>query len=96
MFFEDFSPGDRFTTGSRTLSEPEIIGFAQRWDRQFFHLDPEAANLDEATRVLRPVSVEETDVTRRDHRTGAYQRPTGQLGGTSSKAMAIRASRSSC
>jgi acyl dehydratase len=43
MFFEDFSPGDRFTTGSRTLSEAEIIEFASRWDRQFFHLDAEAA-----------------------------------------------------
>ena len=43
MFFEDFSPGDRFTTGSRSLSEAEIVEFASRWDRQFFHLDPEAA-----------------------------------------------------
>ena len=43
MFFEDFSPGDRFTTGSRTLTEAEIIDFASRWDRQFFHLDAEAA-----------------------------------------------------
>lgn len=30
-------------TGSRTLSEAEIIEFASKWDRQFFHLDPEAA-----------------------------------------------------
>jgi acyl dehydratase len=43
MFFEDFSPGDRFTTGSRSLSEAEIIAFARQWDRQFFHLDPQAA-----------------------------------------------------
>ncbi len=43
MFFEDFSPGDRFTTASRALSEAEIIAFARQWDRQFFHLDPEAA-----------------------------------------------------
>ena len=43
MFYEDFSPGDRFTTGSRSLSEAEIIEFARQWDRQFFHLDPEAA-----------------------------------------------------
>jgi acyl dehydratase len=43
MFFEDFSPGNRFTTGSRTLTEAEIIEFASRWDRQFFHLDAEAA-----------------------------------------------------
>ena len=43
MQFQDFSPGDRFTTGSRTLTEAEIIAFASQWDRQFFHLDPEAA-----------------------------------------------------
>lgn len=43
MFFEDFSPGDRFTTGSRTLSEADIIEFAGKWDRQPFHLDVEAA-----------------------------------------------------
>lgn len=43
MFFEDFTPGSRFTTGSRTLSEREIIEFARKWDRQYFHLDPEAA-----------------------------------------------------
>lgn len=43
MFFEDFSPGDSFTTGSRTLSEADIIEFAGKWDRQPFHLDVEAA-----------------------------------------------------
>lgn len=43
MFFDDFTPGDRFTTGSRTLSEAEIVDFAGRWDRQYFHLDAEAA-----------------------------------------------------
>ncbi len=43
MFFEDFSPGDRFTTGSRTMGEAEIIAFASQWDRQFFHLDAQAA-----------------------------------------------------
>jgi acyl dehydratase len=43
MFFEDFAPGQRFHTGSRSLSEQEIIDFASRWDRQFFHLDVEAA-----------------------------------------------------
>jgi acyl dehydratase len=43
MFFEDFAPGQRFHTGSRSLSEREIVDFASRWDRQFFHLDAEAA-----------------------------------------------------
>ena len=41
--FEDFSPGDRFTTASRALSQDEIIAFAKVWDRQPFHTDPEAA-----------------------------------------------------
>jgi acyl dehydratase len=43
MFFEDFAPGQRFQTGSRSLSQEDIIEFASRWDRQFFHLDAEAA-----------------------------------------------------
>jgi acyl dehydratase len=43
MFFEDFEVGFRFETGTRTLSEDEIIAFASQWDRQSFHLDPEAA-----------------------------------------------------
>jgi acyl dehydratase len=43
MFFEDFAPGQRFRTGSRSLSEEEIVEFARKWDRQFFHLDAEAA-----------------------------------------------------
>jgi acyl dehydratase len=43
MFFEDFAQGQRFQTGSRSLSEEEIIEFASQWDRQFFHLDAEAA-----------------------------------------------------
>ena len=43
MYFEDFQPGQRFTTDSRTISEDEILEFAGQWDRQFFHLDKEAA-----------------------------------------------------
>ena len=43
MYFEDFNPGQRFHTGERTLSEQDIIQFAGQWDRQFFHLDAEAA-----------------------------------------------------
>lgn len=43
MYFDDFSPGDSFTTGTRTITEAEIIDFASQWDRQYFHLDPEAA-----------------------------------------------------
>ena len=43
MYFDEFTPGDRFTTGSRVLSEADIVEFAAKWDRQPFHLDPEAA-----------------------------------------------------
>jgi acyl dehydratase len=43
MWFEDFAAGQRFTTASRTVTEAEIIDFAGQWDRQFFHLDAEAA-----------------------------------------------------
>ena len=43
MFFDDFAPGQRFQTASRSLSEEAIIEFASQWDRQFFHLDAEAA-----------------------------------------------------
>lgn len=43
MFFEDFEVGQRFTTASRALTEAEIIEFASQWDKQAFHLDPEAA-----------------------------------------------------
>ena len=43
MFFEDFKPGQRFETDRRTILQEEIIEFARQWDRQFFHLDPQAA-----------------------------------------------------
>lgn len=43
MFLDDMTPGFRFETGKRTLSEAEIVGFARQWDFQDFHTDPEAA-----------------------------------------------------
>lgn len=43
-YFEDFQPGESFTTGAHTVSEQEIIDFAQRYDAQWFHTDPEAAS----------------------------------------------------
>ena len=43
MYFEDFEPGQRFTTASQTISEEEIVTFARQWDKQSFHLDPVAA-----------------------------------------------------
>jgi acyl dehydratase len=43
MFFDDLPKGYSYETGTRTLTEDDIIGFARQWDAQYFHTDPEAA-----------------------------------------------------
>ncbi len=43
MYFDDLPKGYSFETGTRTLSEDDIIAFARQWDPQTFHTDPEAA-----------------------------------------------------
>lgn len=43
MYFEDMPKGFTFETGTKTLSEDDIIAFARQWDWQTFHTDPEAA-----------------------------------------------------
>lgn len=43
MYFEDFEPGQQFSTASQVISQDDIIGFASQWDKQSFHLDPVAA-----------------------------------------------------
>jgi len=43
MYFDDLPKGYTFETGTRTLSEEDIIAFARQWDPQTFHTDPEAA-----------------------------------------------------
>lgn len=43
LSLEDLAVGQRFTTGSHTMTEAEIIAFAQQFDPQSFHTDPEAA-----------------------------------------------------
>jgi acyl dehydratase len=43
LWFEDFQPGQRFDTGSHSVSESEIIDFAGQFDPQYYHLDPKAA-----------------------------------------------------
>ena len=43
MYFDDLPKGYIYETGSRTLSEADIIGFARQYDPQYFHLDAEAA-----------------------------------------------------
>jgi acyl dehydratase len=42
-YAEDYLPGSIFDLGEATLSEAEIIAFAQQWDPQPFHINPEAA-----------------------------------------------------
>ena len=40
---DDLNPGDRDAGGPLTLSEPDLLEFAGRFDPQPFHLDPVAA-----------------------------------------------------
>ncbi|MDA8192664.1 MAG: MaoC/PaaZ C-terminal domain-containing protein [Thermaerobacter sp.] len=42
-FYEDFSIGDRFHSGGRTVTEAEIITFAHHFDPQAMHLDAQSA-----------------------------------------------------
>ncbi|HZD26945.1 MAG TPA: MaoC family dehydratase [Alphaproteobacteria bacterium] len=42
-YFEDFSIGQVFEMGTRTVSAEQIIDFARKYDPQPFHTDPEAA-----------------------------------------------------
>ena len=43
LYLEDLSVGQRFTTGTLTVTEAEIKEFAGRYDPQPFHLDDAAA-----------------------------------------------------
>ena len=43
LYFEDFTPGVRFESRGKTITESEIIDFAFRYDPQPFHLDVNAA-----------------------------------------------------
>lgn len=40
---DDLSPGDRVELGHHTLTQEEIVEFADQWDPQWFHTDPDAA-----------------------------------------------------
>ena len=42
-YFEDFAEGQVFELGEETVSEPEVLQFARRYDPQPFHVDPVAA-----------------------------------------------------
>jgi acyl dehydratase len=43
LYLEDLAVGDRFVTGTHTLTRDEIIAFARQYDPQPFHTDEEAA-----------------------------------------------------
>ena len=43
MKFAELRPGMVLTAGRRTITEPEIIEFATRYDPQWFHTDPARA-----------------------------------------------------
>ena len=43
LHYEDFQIGDARTAGDYEMREEEIIAFAQQWDPQPWHVDPEAA-----------------------------------------------------
>lgn len=42
-YYDDFKIGDRFMSGSMTMTEAGIIEFARQWDPQPFHIDAEFA-----------------------------------------------------
>jgi acyl dehydratase len=43
LYLEDLLPGQQFTTRTHTVTESEILSFAQAFDPQPFHLDHDAA-----------------------------------------------------
>ena len=43
LFYEDVAVGDVRESGSRTLTETQVLEFAERYDPQPFHVDPVAA-----------------------------------------------------
>ena len=43
LYLEDFSTGQRFELGGRSLDEAAILEFAREYDPQPFHIDHEAA-----------------------------------------------------
>jgi acyl dehydratase len=43
-YLEDFVLGEVEKVGEHYLTQEEIIEFGKKWDPQFFHIDPEAAN----------------------------------------------------
>jgi acyl dehydratase len=43
LYFEDIEPGATYEVGAYTVTDEEMIAFAEQFDPQPFHVDPEAA-----------------------------------------------------
>ncbi|WP_299237456.1 MaoC family dehydratase [Natronomonas sp.] len=43
LYFEDLDVGDQYEAGAYTIDADEIVSFAEQFDPQPFHTDPEAA-----------------------------------------------------
>lgn len=43
LYADDLEPGREIPLGSYTLTEAEIVSYAQQWDPLMIHTDPEAA-----------------------------------------------------
>jgi acyl dehydratase len=43
MKFAEFQTGQVLDAGPYAVSEAEVLNFAQQWDPQWFHTNPEAA-----------------------------------------------------
>ena len=43
LFYEDFAPGRVFDLGVTAIDGDEMVGFAKRFDPQWYHVDPELA-----------------------------------------------------
>jgi acyl dehydratase len=42
-YYEDLIEGERHSSGTRTVSEEELVSFARQYDPQWFHTDRDAA-----------------------------------------------------
>ena len=58
MYYEDFPVGFQFETATRQLSLADMVGFAQLWDPQPFHVDEVAAQKYFAPRSVVACTVE--------------------------------------
>ncbi|MFB6072800.1 MAG: MaoC family dehydratase [Halobacterium sp.] len=48
VYFEDLTVGDELTFGDYEVTEDEVVAFAEQYDPQWFHTDPERAREESA------------------------------------------------